>query len=143
MRTPVPAHVRIMARVEMVTESGCWIYIGALDPKGYARVGVGSTLDGTARLEMAHRVIYEHYRGPIPAGLTLDHVKARCLCRACVNPWHTEPVTNVENVMRSDGAGARHARQTECPKCGGPYVSVGRQRICRPCTRAYSGPESR
>jgi hypothetical protein len=53
----------------------------------------------------AHRVAYELVVGPIPAGLTLDHL---CVVRHCVNPAHLEPVTAIENVVR--GHARRRAR---------------------------------
>lgn len=73
-------------------ETPCWIWQAALNSGGY-----GTTTDGSGRGVMAHRLVYEHYRGTIPEGLFLDH-----LCRnpACVNPDHLEPVTNSENVRR-------------------------------------------
>lgn len=45
----------------------------------------------------AYRFAYEHFVGPIPEGLELDH-----LCRnpGCVNPEHLEPVTHGENTRR-------------------------------------------
>jgi imidazolonepropionase-like amidohydrolase len=47
----------------------------------------------------AHRVIYERERGPIPGGLTLDHL---CRNRRCVNPEHLEPVPVQVNVQRGE-----------------------------------------
>ena len=52
---------------------------------------------------MAHRYVYELFRGPIPDGHVLDHVKKKgCKHRDCVNPDHLEPVTQQENTLRGD-----------------------------------------
>ncbi|TSD68108.1 HNH endonuclease signature motif containing protein [Aeromicrobium piscarium] len=45
----------------------------------------------------AHRWSYEHFVGPIPDGLEIDHT---CENTRCVNPGHLEPVTGRENVRR-------------------------------------------
>lgn len=90
---------RILRRTRYVLDSGCFIFTGALDPHGYGRVGLGSRAEGTA---MAHRVMYEQMRGPVPAGLDLDHL---CRVRACCNPFHLEPVTRLVNVRRGAGHG--------------------------------------
>jgi hypothetical protein len=65
----------------------CWIWQRGIDAAGYGRVA------GTR----AHRVFYERHVGPIPEGLTIDHL---CRVRSCCNPAHLEPVTAVENVSR-------------------------------------------
>lgn len=51
------------------------------------------------RTVKAYRWSYEYHRAEIPAGLHLDH-----LCRnpGCVNPWHLEPVSPLENMRRRD-----------------------------------------
>lgn len=72
---------------------GCWTYQGRRDDNGYGRV---ARQGGSGDL-MAHRVIYEALVGPIPDGLTLDHL---CLNTSCVNPAHLEPVTRSENSRR-------------------------------------------
>ena len=45
----------------------------------------------------AHRVAWEMEHGPIPDGMTLDHL---CLNKRCVNPDHLEIVSRGENVQR-------------------------------------------
>ena len=47
---------------------------------------------------LVYRSLYEHFRGPIPDGLGLDHVV--CENPRCVNPWHVEPRTQRENLAR-------------------------------------------
>lgn len=93
---------RFWTKVEK-TET-CWNWVGAKS-SGY----------GTFRIEegmiKAHRYSYELVIGPIPEGLTLDHL---CRNRSCVNPWHLEPVTNKVNSLRGIGVGAMHAQQTHC-----------------------------
>jgi hypothetical protein len=78
-------------------DTPCWIWKGKLQPTGYAQ-----TYDAeTGRYPLAHRWVYEKERGPIPAGLELDHL---CEVPACVNPDHLEPVTSAENTRRSRAA---------------------------------------
>lgn len=87
-----------LTKIEMVTESGCWIWTGHIDRGGYARL---NTWDYERRVKgpllSAHRFSYETFVGPIPEGMGLDHL---CRVRCCVNPRHLEPVTHRENVMR-------------------------------------------
>lgn len=89
----------------------CWNWKGAADQKGYGRFGIKQGL-----IVLAHRFSYELLVGPIPVGLTLDH-----LCRnpSCVNPAHLEPVTLSENLRRStfhEKAKEWQAGITHCPK---------------------------
>ena len=46
----------------------------------------------------AHRWSYEYHYGPIPAGLTIDHL---CRVKTCVRPDHLEAVTLAENIRRA------------------------------------------
>jgi hypothetical protein len=45
----------------------------------------------------AHRAAYETWVGPIPEGLTLDHL---CRNTLCINPAHLEPVSIRTNILR-------------------------------------------
>jgi hypothetical protein len=90
----------------------CWLWLGA-KANGYGRIGTG---EGN-RAAQAHRVAYELLVGPIPDGLTIDHM---CVNPSCVNPEHMEPVTRGVNTLRGRSWGGENARKTHCPQ-GHPY----------------------
>lgn len=78
-------------RVNKAGPGGCWLWTGAVDGNGYGTVTI-------ERVQLStHRVAYELLVGPIPAGLTIDHL---CRVLACCNPAHLEPVTRAENNRR-------------------------------------------
>jgi hypothetical protein len=126
---------RFMAKVEVGrSPDDCWLWVGWVEPTGY---GVFQLAYKRLR---AHRWSYEHFVGPIPEGLVLDHL---CRVTNCVNPAHLEPVTNRENVLRGESPLARNARKTHC-KRGHEFTSentipviVGGNpgRACRACRR--------
>ncbi len=63
-----------------------------------AIAGEYGSFDVDKKTVRAHRYVYQAFRGPIPDGLVLDHT---CRLKCCVNPWHLDPVTNMENLQRS------------------------------------------
>jgi hypothetical protein len=91
--------VDLMARFNRFVEvqaDGCWLWTGHVHKGGYGQITVRRhSKDKSYR---AHRLAYELYKGPIPEGLTLDHL---CYNILCVNPEHLEPVTSEENIKRA------------------------------------------
>jgi hypothetical protein len=112
-----------------VDKSGdCWLWVASKNNRGYGQfVSVG-------RLVLAHRFSYELAKGPIPDGLTLDHL---CRTPACVNPDHLEAVTMRVNLLRSESQAALNARKTHCtwghPFAGDNLIVRHGKRFCRAC----------
>jgi len=112
---------------------GCWEWKGHRW-NGYGRANLkGRGVTG------AHRYAYEAFYGPIPDGLTIDHL---CRNRACVRPSHLEAVPNRVNALRGTGPTAQNAARTHCKK-GHPFdMEIRRtrgnragtiERSCRTC----------
>jgi hypothetical protein len=108
--------------------SGCWLWLMSCTSDGYGY------FCGEHVVVLAHRFAYEQRRGPIPAGLTIDHL---CRVRSCVNPAHLEAVTNRENILRGQTLAAMNAAKIVA-RCGHPFTDEqGRaKRRCLPCWRA-------
>lgn len=71
--------------------SGCWYWDGSLERMGYGQILIDK------KQRPAHRIAYELFKGPIPEGMTIDHL---CKRHQCVNPAHLECVSNSENTQR-------------------------------------------
>jgi hypothetical protein len=86
-----------------VAENGCRRWTGVHQHKGYGQITTGN------KTRMVHRIAYEVWIGPIPAGLEIDHVREKgCLYRDCIEPAHLEAVSHAENLRRKPKA-------THCP----------------------------
>lgn len=118
----LPAHVDAQIR----RTSRCWQWLGSTNQGGYGFTQINYVQ------RVAHRVVYEDAVGPIPSGLTLDHL---CRNTDCVNPAHMEPVSMRENILRGHGAAAECARRTHCVVCQSPLIQGPTQRYCLSCKR--------
>jgi hypothetical protein len=116
IRSRRPIAERFWEKVNRRGPGECWPWLGA-QSNGYGQ------MRGHDQAAWAHRVAYELVRGPIPLGLTIDHL---CRNRLCVNPSHMEAVTNQENILRGIGFAAENARKTKCPR-GHAYDLIGLQ----------------
>jgi hypothetical protein len=120
---------RLMRDVWPEPNSGCWLW-GGYGTYRYPQITINS------KKFYAHRAAYELFRGPIPHGLTIDH-----LCRVtwCVNPQHLEAVPIGENIRRGT-PGQHNSDKTHCPQ-GHPYsgdnliLDAGRKNVrrCKIC----------
>lgn len=121
---------RLWTKVNKTAE--CWEWTAGRNTDGYGSFRINGAMAG------AHRVIYELLNGEIPEGLELDHL---CRNKICVNPYHLEPVTHKENVLRGDGLAARESRQMYCihgHSLSGANLYIapgGIKRSCRKCTK--------
>lgn len=70
--------------------TGCWLWQRRTQAGGYGE----TTFEGR-RNRLAHRVVYERLRGPVPEDHHLHHV---CGTRVCVNPDHLVPLTPAEHA---------------------------------------------
>lgn len=126
-RDPV---VRFWSKVNKT--DGCWLWTGATDGDG--RYGA---FQYEGRVQRAHRVAYMLTVGPIPDGMTLDHL---CRTTLCVRPDHLDPVTHRTNVLRGEAPSAANALKTHCPKGhaydeANTYIQATGGRMCKTCAR--------
>ena len=121
-----PLAERFWPKVDKSDPSGCWIWTAARNPvSGYGQVGAGGRYGG---MLLAHRVAYELTVGPIPDGMTLDHV---CNRRECVNPAHLDPCTTQVNTAR--GKERRTACRVGHPRRGNISRAPDGAERCRAC----------
>lgn len=86
----------------------CWEWTRA--PRNQDGYG-GVTYDG--RRWLVHRLVWTLLVGPIPEGMTLDHL---CRNHRCANPDHLEQVTLRENKRRGYSPPAIQARKGTCKR---------------------------
>jgi len=110
--------------------SGCWIWLGACNHKGYGH------LKHRGLQVKAHRLAYEFVHGPIAAGLLACH---HCDVPSCINPAHVFVGTSKENTADAKRKGRMVRRgalsATHC-RHGHPRINIsGRWTHCRACER--------
>lgn len=97
----------IMARA-VRTDSGCLIWPGSKTLNGYGEASING------KRGRVHRLVYEHYNGPVPEGMDVCHT---CDTRACIEPSHLWVGTRKQN-MEDCLAKKRHdsMKRTHCPR---------------------------
>jgi hypothetical protein len=132
---PIPAH-----RPEL---GPCWLWTGRSLARGHGQI------TENRRHHMVHRVVYELLIGPIPAGMTIDHIchngsgwtaGESCIHRRCANPAHMELATKGENVLHGQTPAAINAAKTHCARNHAFDAANTRRtkegkRVCRTCER--------
>lgn len=78
---------KLLGRVEKM-DSGCWIWTGCTDAKGYGRIRYAG------KMYWVHRFSHALFFGEVPEGW---HVHHKCHTKDCVNPDHLEAITESEN----------------------------------------------
>lgn len=93
------ASERFMGRVYPEPNTGCWLWGGALGPKGYGSFASGG------RKWIVHRFSWFLHRGEDPGTMCVLH---RCDNPPCVNPDHLFLGTKGENNRDRDAKGRGH-----------------------------------
>lgn len=129
----LPVDRRLMLRIEK-DASGCWLWTGAINHGGYG----SAWCDG--RSWLAHRLSYATFVGPIPDGLSVDHL---CFVPRCINPSHLRLLTVSENAQNlrtalSDRCKRGHLFDAENTMWQKDYAKPerGLHRLCRACRQA-------
>ena len=124
---------KVAALSDRIDATGdCWEWTGAIQGDGYGSL----TFDSQPWL--AHRFIWTAMIGPIPDGLTIDHL---CQNRICVNPDHLETVRFQENVWRGSNPRYRTVKHKRCQN-GHRYIGAnidrrGKTNRCYQCKLEY------
>jgi hypothetical protein len=91
---------RFMSKVQKL-ENGCWDWNGTYANKGSGDSRCRPHFWKDGRPQIAARVSWELFRGPIPEGKMLCH-KRECSNERCVNPDHLYPGDQASNMADRD-----------------------------------------
>jgi len=138
-----PLADRLWEKVDVRGPNECWLWTKVTMKHGYATI-VSAGHNGPKIL--VHRAAWEITYGPIPDGMTVDHIchtlecgksGADCFHRRCCNPQHLKLELMADNIKRT----SPNFHKTHCP-AGHPYDDEntglnqrgsGVSRKCRQC----------
>lgn len=112
----------------LVTDEGCWEW------QRYRHRGLYGQLNLGQYKGAAHRYSYMVHIGPIPAGLTVDHL---CFNPPCVNPDHLRLLTHADNAANQRDAYKTHCIRGHEYTPENTYLRTGGngKRECKTCHR--------
>jgi hypothetical protein len=77
-------------------DTDCWMWMGAPDSNGYARLTMRQAGRANPVRVCVHRVAFEAFNDTtLGDAMTVHH---RCYLRVCINPAHLDEVTNMDNL---------------------------------------------
>jgi len=137
MPTALPESVRFWRHVDKTPFH--WLWTGGKHGDGYGVFRVGSTVDGTRRMVLAHVWSYLQEHDEIIN--ELDHLPF-CRVRNCIRSSHLEDVTHQVNILRGKTIAATHAAKVVCGICGADYLPDRRPNGQRLCSNVESHPNT-
>lgn len=96
-----------------VPESGCWLWTASSHGSGYGLIHTGRDFS-KGKMEFAHRVSYELYKGYRPS--PDEEVCHKCDVTCCVNPYHLfigSHKDNMEDMVKKERAKNGNLELTE------------------------------
>jgi len=133
IRSDKEAVERFWAKVEVGDPGQCWLWTGSVSTAKGHSYGVWNFWDIPYKV---HRIAYSLKVGPIPEGLTIDHL---CKTKLCCNPAHMEPVPQSVNSVRGNlkdrcaCGNPRGEKQRRCVECHNRWFREYRLKNIQKC----------
>jgi hypothetical protein len=124
---------RILENVEIIPESGCWIWMGTTNQSGYG------IMSHNGKVKTVHRVSWAvHNEKMIPEGMCVCH---KCDVRTCANPSHLfigSHKDNSQDMSRKGRAKNQNSLRDVCHKGhlldeANTYTYPSGKRKCKTC----------
>lgn len=123
--------VRFWNKVTPEPNSGCWLWLGSANEKGYGEIWFGD------RTEKAHRLSYEMLVADFPAEWLVCH---RCDNPSCVNPQHLFVGTPLDNTADMVAKGRHKPAARRGSHCRSGHEITPENTLanggCKACRRA-------
>jgi hypothetical protein len=103
-----PLHIRLIERTAFGL-TACWHWRGVTNQFGYGRFSY------RGKTQVAHRLSYEAFVGPIPGGMSVLH---KCDNPSCINPEHLWLGTYSDNRRDCLSKGRWRVKQRKGKKFG-------------------------